>query len=170
MKHQKSFYIIIAFLLFLAQCKKPPQFPIEPQIKFIDFTTFDTSLSTPEYLIYKKGVLHFSFTDGDADLGIDIDTLTDSTYHNLFINYYEIQNGDTVKIEFENGMTYNSIIPNLTPENPTGNGIEGEISDTLIIFTGSPFDTIMYEAWIVDRAGHTSNTITTPLIVRKIRK
>ncbi len=185
MTHLKSFANIIQFLILIAvffiQCKKPVEYPIEPQIKFIDFKTFDTSTITQgdsKYLIYKRGLFQFSFTDGDADLGEDIEGITETDFYNMFITYYEIQNKDTVQVpllyynpqteEFDT-LTFNSIIPNLTPENDSGNGIEGEISDTLFIQTGSDYDTIMFELYIKDRAGHSSNTIHSPLIVREIK-
>ena len=185
MTHLKRFANIIQFLMLIAvffvQCKKPVEYPIEPQIELIKFQPFDTTTITQgdsKYLLYKRGLFEFSFTDGDADLGEVVEDITDPNFYNMFITYYEIQNKDTIQVpllyynpqtEEYDTLTFNSIIPNLTPENDSGNGIEGEISDTLFIQTVSDYDTIMFELYIKDRAGHSSNTIQSPLIVRKVK-
>jgi hypothetical protein len=159
------------------QCKEPEKYPVEPQIKFEYFTRFDTitkSVNGQIYLYYNRGALCFSYTDGDGDLGVKIDSTLPADFANMFITYYEIQNNDTVRValvapDTGDTMTYNTIIPNLTPEYFSGNGIKGEISDTLFIFPTSPYDTILFQIYIQDRAGHKSNTITTPFIVRKLK-
>jgi len=62
---------------------------------------------------------------------------------------------------------HNARIPVLTPDG-SNKSIKGEIEDTLFIYNyESEFDTIMFEAYIVDRALHKSNTIETPIIIRK---
>ena len=63
-------------------------------------------------------------------------------------------------------LSLSARIPNLTPEG-INKAISGEIQDTLFIYNfNSDYDTIKFEAYIVDRALHISNKISTPLIVR----
>ena len=64
-------------------------------------------------------------------------------------------------------LTLSARIPNLTPEG-TNKAISGEIQDTLFVYNfNSIYDTIMFEAYIIDRALNESNSISTPLIVRQ---
>ena len=181
----KSFANIVLFLFVLPlifyRCKKVEEYPVEPSISFQKFTPFDTvtqHLNGQRYLYYMRGVLQFSFTDGDGDLGVTVDSNTAEGFANLFITYYEIQNGDTVHVPmtyYDNEthtydtMTYNGVIPNLTPEYANGNGITGEISDTLFLLSASSFDTIMFDVYVKDRKEHESNHFFTPYIVRRIK-
>ncbi len=181
----KSFANIVIFfvvlLLIFSRCRKTEKYPVEPVIAFQKFTPFDTvtqHLNGQTYLYFMRGVLQFSFTDGDGDLGVETDSNTTGGFANLFITYYEIQNKDTVQVPmtyYDNEthtydtMTYNSVIPNLTPEYANGNGIKGEISDTLFLLSASSYDTIMFEVYVKDRKEHESNHFFTPYIVRRIK-
>ncbi len=152
-------------------CKKKDVYPIIPEIKFENFLTItNAGQSFPE-----RGVLIFSFTDGDGDIGLyQSDTLPPYDF-NLFISYFEIQNGDTVEVFLTqtdpatgdiDTLNFNGRIPILTPPG-SNKSISGEVEDTIFIHNpASPFDTIMFKAYIVDRALHKSNTISTPLILR----
>ena len=165
--------IILLFIIasvFYA-CKKKDVYPVIPEIKFENFLTItNVGQSFPE-----RGVLIFSFTDGDGDIGLyQSDTLPPYDF-NLFISYFEIQNGDTVEVFLTqtdpatgdvDTLNFNGRIPILTPLG-SNKSISGEVEDTIFIHNpSSPFDTIMFKAYIVDRALHKSNTISTPLILR----
>ncbi len=68
-------------------------------------------LNNPQGLI-NRGVLKFSFTDGDGDIGLaQGDTIPPHDY-NLYIDYFEKQNGEYVKIEFVD-FSFNARIPNI---------------------------------------------------------
>ncbi len=171
----KRFLINIAIVLIIAgvfyACKKKDVYPVIPEIKFENFLTItNAGQSFPD-----RGVLIFSFTDGDGDIGLyPSDTLPPYDF-NLFITYFEIQNGDTVEVFLTqtdpatgdvDTLNFNGRIPILTPFG-SNKSISGEVEDTLFIHNpASPFDTIMFRAYIVDRALHKSNIITTPLIIR----
>lgn len=113
----------------------------------------------------EQGVLKFSFKDGDGDIGLEQYEQEPPYDYNLFITLYEIQNGDSVEIDPP--LTLNQRIPILTPDG-NDKSIRGEIEDTLIIYDpSSAFDTIYLELYILDRALNQSNTISTPLLLRK---
>ncbi len=171
--------LVIVLAAGLSSCKKIEKFPDVPRIEFLDFTT----LYNPDLDIYDRGVLRFSFEDGDGDIGLNSgDTLPPfnpgSQYHyNLVITYFELQDGELVEVpilwynpqtEQYDTLSLSARIPNLTPEG-VNKAISGEILDTLFIYNfNSTYDTIMFEAFIVDRALNTSNVISTPLIIRQL--
>jgi hypothetical protein len=170
---------IIALLILLlpvsfSSCKKYEDYPPEPSIEFIDFT-----LLRDEQGIDQRGVLRFSFADGDGNIGLlSVDTLPPYDY-NLFVTYYEKQNGvfkeiflvtptyiNDTTIVYDTA-TFNGRIPILTPAGKN-KAISGEIEDTLFVNNPlSNFDTIMFEVYIKDRKLNKSNTIQTPPIVIK---
>lgn len=149
--------ILSAGLLLTFGCIKAPEYPIEPVIEMIGLTN-DTmqqnQFNTDSTLIV------FGFTDGDGDLGSD-DSL------NIF-----------VKDLRDNFISDRYRIP-FVDEAGANNGISGEITITLYTTcctfpNGAPpctpseqFPTneLQYEIYITDRAGHQSNSITTPKII-----
>lgn len=179
MRHHSNItlFALILFILGVMSCKKVEKFPIVPHIEFLGFE----KIYNPDLEIYDRGVISFSFEDGDGDIGLNSgDTFppfnADSEYHyNLIITYYEMQNGELneVPILWYNPQTekYDTLslsarIPDLTPQG-INKAISGEVYDTLFIYNfNSDFDTIKFEAYIFDRALHPSNIIATPLIER----
>lgn len=172
-------FLLIFLIAVICSCRKVEKFPDEPRIEYQNFTR----IYNPDLEIYDRGVLHFTFEDGDGDIGLNSgDTHPPfnaaSEYHyNLIITYFEMQNGELneVPIVWFNPQTeqYDTLslsarIPNLTPEG-TNKAISGDIFDTLFIYNfNSNFDTISFNAYIVDRALHKSNSISTPLIIRDL--
>lgn len=169
MKTLKIFRPGLIFLLLVSiviSCVKEEEYPIVPAIEFEDFVLL---FNTSENFI-DRGVLKLTFKDGDGDIGLTQNETEPPYDYNMYISYYEIQFGDTVRIYNNpvNGDTliFNARIPLLLPEG-SEKSIHGEIQDTLLInYKNSEFDTIMFEVYIMDRALHESNTIQTPLIIR----
>lgn len=107
-------------------------------------------------------VMTFSFTDGDGDLGSMDDSL------DVFVTDTRLDAAPlTYKLPF-------------VPLQGTGNGISGDIAITLpttcCIFPNNvpppcntletfPFDTLVYEVYIKDRAGNESNRILSDGII-----
>ncbi len=162
-------------LLAVGSCKKYEEFPDEPVIEFMDFTVLRDQQG-----IDQRGILKFSYTDGDGNIGLhDSDTVAPYNY-NLFIKYFEQQNGvfkeiflitpiPTDSTVIYDTATFNGRIPILTPLGKN-KAIRGEVEDTLFVNNLlSPFDTIKFEAYIVDRDLNKSNVISTPPIVIKKR-
>lgn len=170
-------FVLIFVLPAAVSCRKVEKYPPIPQIQYMGFE----KIYNPDLEIYDRGVLSFSFQDGDGDIGLNsTDTFppfnASSQYHyNLIITYYEMQNGVIKEVpilwynpqtEQYDTLTLSARIPNLTPDG-INKSISGEIYDTLFIYNfNSSFDTISFDAYIFDRALNASNTISTPLIVR----
>lgn len=166
---------MLIILLVASSCKKYEEFPPEPQIEFLDFVILRDLQG-----IDQRGVLRIGYTDGDGNIGLyDYDTVAPYDY-NLFIKYFELQNGvfkeiflvTTTHIDDSvvyDTATFNGRIPILTPVGKN-KAIRGEIEDTLFVNNPlSNFDTIKFEAYIVDRDLNKSNTIETPPIIIKKR-
>jgi len=158
-------YIILATIVVLSGCIKPPEYPDAPEITTAVISTnlipqFDTIRITLE------------FTDGDGDIGYkDIDTsecnLCDSSClehptFNLFL--FDSRTGCMTP--------YN--VP-FIPEKGSSDAISGEISivsptifcvpDGNIVGVNPPFDTLFYYIQLRDREGNLSNIIETPIII-----
>ncbi|MBQ0130567.1 MAG: hypothetical protein KBT57_12145, partial [bacterium] len=92
----KKSILIFGILLFaVAACQKKVEYPIEPKIAYTGFTYLINADST----FSGQGVLSFSYTDGDGDLGLDVsDSLppfnnNSPYYYNLIIDYQKFENG-----------------------------------------------------------------------------
>lgn len=166
MKTLSKILLILVFSLsaFLFSCREKIKYPIIPYIEYVDFVKYPNAQG-----IDNKGILKFSFTDGDGDIGLGpSDTLFpynpgSQWYYNLFVTYYEKQNGDYVAVVLP--MTNNSRIPVITPEGEN-KSIKGDIEVELFINNPtSPYDTICFDVQIADRALNTSNIIRTPDII-----
>ncbi len=152
-------YFIYSILLTsaFAACISPPEYPKEPQIKFLGLsknTMRQGQLGNEDSLF-----VTFSFTDGDGDLGTKGQANRDSV--NIFLT--DKRTNTPAEERFR--------MP-LVPEQGAANGISGEIR--LLLFTTccnvlppcepsttKPIDTLVYEIYIKDRAGNSSNKIQT---------
>ena len=136
-------------------CTKPPDYSDTPEIGFISFskTTMQQGSGFED-----ETTLTISFTDGDGDIGI----------------------GDGIpSIYFKDLRDSSEFITFVAPEIPeqgVGNGISGEmyikVNTTCCIhpdqddgclsdFSDYPTDNLVYEVYIIDRAGNKSNVIQT---------
>ncbi|HQW10688.1 MAG TPA: hypothetical protein PLP06_01010 [Saprospiraceae bacterium] len=138
-------------------CLKPPVYPIEPIISMLSMTK--DSIRQASIISDDSIRITFNYTDGDGDLG-DSDSL------NVFLTDNRTSSvGQQFKIPF-------------LPENAGAKGISGEIAltirQTCCIYSNGQLpctagvdqlkDTMSYSVQIKDRAGHYSNSITTPPI------
>ena len=144
-------FLVLALSWF--SCASPPQYPVEPVISYTGELSKDT---------LKRGIamdstfVTFSFTDGDGDLGAK-----DS------IQIFAIDSRDGYVNKYE--------IP-FVPELGASNGIKGKITlkllSTCCAFDPElglepcndedpslPYDKIVYELYIEDRARNRSNVI-----------
>ncbi len=168
--------ILIAGIVF-GSCRRFEDFPDIPEITYDNFIV----LLNTETGITERGVLVFSYTDGNGDLGLSSgDTLPPydkdgDYYYNLIIRYFEKQHGEFIEVpllswnadsSYYDTLTFNSRFPVLTPE--SGNqAIKGVFHDTLFIYNPlSDFDTIKFKIKIIDRALNISNEIETGEIIR----
>ena len=173
--------VAIAFALFLLAflaCQKPVEYPIEPRIEYQGFTYLFNADST----FSGEGILSFSYTDGDGDLGLnDADTnypfgFDDPYYYNMVVDYMKAENGVFVKtpllsphvpthpgdtLVLYDTVTFNARFRRLRDsENPKA--ISGTMDYKLTVQNPfSPNDTIKFEIRVIDRALHESNVIQT---------
>lgn len=164
----------LSFLLLgvLHQCKKKQSFSKIPEIEYIGFQLLQSEASS----VPERGVLMFSYTDGDGDIGLSQGDTTgifgkDSDYYfNLWITYQERQNGDWKTVYLVNPQTLDTTylharVPVLMP-NMKNKNIHGEIFDTIPVNNPlSDFDTIRFKVELIDKALNHSNVIETPAIV-----
>jgi len=148
---------IMSLVLFLLQgCEKIRQLPPEPVIEFRQFSLYDTVdlLGNPA----KAGRLEFYFEDGDGDIGLKqpYEGQTDTT--NLFFTLYEKEGGLFNEVDDSDPNKPPAYrIPYLEREGQN-KILQGTIEITFLYFFYEPSDTIRYDFYITDRAGHESNT------------
>jgi hypothetical protein len=156
MKIKNVFYLLI-FVAF-ATCIRPPNYPVEPQIAFSNMTK---NVMRQGYGSEDSVYISLTFTDGDGDLG--------GTSGKDSLNVFITDRRNNKPVE----QTYR--IP-FVPEAGAKNGISGEIK--FLMFTtcclslepcrprpSKPIDTLVYEIYIKDRAGHKSNAVQTQPIL-----
>jgi len=153
-------YSILALsLLVVISCTNPPEYPNEPTIEFVSMSK--TSMLQSNVVGSNDSILlTLSFTDGDGDIGSEEG---DSSK----IHYYDPrQNFEQIPLE----------IPFVGLQG-IGQGISGEIyaiiPSTCCVYDDERFtcskapgetDEVVFEMWIVDRAGNESNRINLPPI------
>ncbi len=141
---KKSLLIPFAFLL-LAGCNDAPVFPDEPEIEFVSITPEEATQFTADEI-----TLTFRYQDGDGDLGYIGDPV-----NNLFvIDSRTAFAGNPARIT---AFAFETLTPDTRKPS-----IQGEFSISL---TTPPFEItaepLVYNVYIVDRAGNVSNTIST---------
>lgn len=164
----KYTFIISIILLFslISSCKKGPEYPKEPIIKFEKIEKFEVfnelTLSRQDSI-----VIAISFTDGDGDLGLDADDLLQPDYkdkYNYIIDVYKKIGSSFVLIDL-GGKEYGNFAP-LVDKKYRG-PIDGVLRRDIIIDhnlnTEIPNNTVIrFEVKIIDRAFNISNKIITP--------
>ena len=162
LKNVTSKYLIfLAFAMALAvSCSDPPDYPDVPEIEYLGLSR-DTLIQGD--LNIDSTILHLSFTDGDGDLGFD----PDESEQSIFIT-------DT-RTGFVQDRFKIPKIPIQGSRNEIFGEIEVRIYTTCCIFPDQippcsapnqyPVDSVVYEVYIVDRAGNESNRILTEPII-----
>lgn len=141
-------------------CLEREEFPVEPRLEYIGTVLNLNMVSQADSI----GFVRFRFTDGDGDLGLNPNDTSGPFapgqlyYHNLFVRYFEKQNGTYV--EFTPVFPFHSRFRSLTP---TGGdkSLQGIMDVGVFARPGTLWDTVRYEIHIVDRALHHSDTIVT---------
>lgn len=171
MKHLNYFLSACSFLFLLA-CENVQDYPVEPYIEYkshtaaIAFDAFGNKVKSVEIVFVLK--------DGDGDIGLSQDEAGTPPYvgeyiNNLFPKLFAKE--DSVFVEVEEILVENYTIPFIEPrgQHPALKAdIKVEFKYTLTsLDEGSdfPYDTIMYEIYMVDRALHKSNVLKTPEII-----
>jgi hypothetical protein len=151
---------LLFFLIFFSACITKPDFPIEP---YLEYTGMDKNIMIQGDFNSDSIFIYLKFTDGDGDLGFE----AEDSLPNLFVIDSRTDNiAESIKI------------PKL-PDTGTGNGVSGEIElklyTTCCLFSDNippcsvidniPTDTLYYKIYMIDRAGHSSDTVYTDPII-----
>ena len=175
--------IALSLVVLLATaCREQVEYPIEPRIAYEGFTYLFNADST----FSGEGIISFSYTDGDGDLGLDdTDTLypfgfNDPHYYNMVIDYLKSENGVFVKtpllsphvpsnpadtLVLYDTVTFNARFHRLR-DSDEPKAISGKMEYKLTVQNPfSPNDTVKFEIRILDRAMHESNVIQTEAII-----
>ena len=145
----------------ISACYKTPTYPIEPHIEFQDYTV------AQPYTITDTGNLRITFTDGDGDLGM-LNNSDSGTLSKIYINnikYALPSVPRNIPIIPQKGTT--KAISGTIDIKLAGSGGVGLLDESYCLLIQHPLDTLTFSIYIMDRAGHKSNVITTaPLVVR----
>jgi hypothetical protein len=162
MKSLNFLFLPATLLIILASCAKVEVLPVVPSIGFTEFSIYDTTDLLGN--IVKGGTLTFTFQDGDGDIGLKQPSATQPDSINLFLTLYREKNGVL------------SQAPDNDPLKPTGFRIpymdrpgqnkvlKGTIEVDFTYLFYNEDDTIKYDFYLKDRAGHFSNQDSTGLI------
>jgi hypothetical protein len=159
-----GFFIIVPFLIFA--CVKIDKLPSTPSITFTSFETYATvdTLGNPD----RVGKLKFHFQDGDGDLGLNPPNGSGQDSVNLFFNMFRVTKGVLVPAADNDPLKPSPYrIPYLSQVGQS-HVLTGTISVTFLYLFYSDADTIEYQFYIKDRAGHASDTVSTcPIVIVK---
>ncbi len=143
----------------MVSCYKTPQYPIEPTL------TFDTINVANPYQALTAGSIFLKFTDGDCDLGL-ISTDNQVNINSSFIKTVKYNKEDTSNIPFIPKRGTSDAISG-TIEIKLGGSLGGIIDESDLLLLQKPLDTLVFDIYIRDRAGHNSNVVTTPPLIIK---
>lgn len=143
----------------MVSCYKTPEFPIEPTLEF------DTINVSNPYQALTAGSMFLKFTDGDGDLGL-LSTDDVVNVNSIFIKTVKYNKEDTSNIPFIPKRGTSDAISG-TIEIKLGGTLSGLIDEADLLLLQKPLDTLVFDIYIRDRAGHNSNVVTTPPLVIK---
>ena len=154
---------IIQLLIILGavSCSRPETVPAIPEISFKSFT-LDRKINELGNNIL-TGTLVFRFRDGDGDVGFHApDSIPegDTSFYNLFFTLHEKIDGEYNRISNEDlpsPLYYRIPFMEKEGQNKT---LSGDV-DVDFEYLTIEYDTIFYEFYIIDRAGHKSNVDST---------
>jgi len=160
---KRTTILIILFTIIIALgCKKENTTPQPPVITFLE-ARISTSSSA--------SVVKFEFFDENGDLGLRQEENSGEQAFNLFVDYYEKENGiwilksPIITFNFTENKFDTTELHLRFPfiENEDGSSLTGEAQiDLLYDFTA---DTFRYEIYIKDRSFKKSNTIVSTEII-----
>ncbi len=141
----RNIFSLLVILLFIAGCKKDEiEFPVEPKIEVVSISPANPMQYTDPVTITIK------YEDGDGDLGENVDSVK-----NCFVKDNRI------------GIVYQYRIKQLAPTGasiPITGNLDIEIGGQVLTDSSSQ-QSVTYTLYVVDRAGHMSNEVTTGAII-----
>ena len=163
----KRIGFVIGFLVFLTSiicCERNNDVSPVPKIQYKSFFLKDTVDALGNTV--KLGILTFDFTDGDGDIGLPEPSENDppELQHNLFLNgYYTNSESEIVAMpQTDPNSALKFRIPDFSDQ-VLGEPYEGTIRVEASFFEIA-YPAILYEFYVTDRAGNSSNIETTETI------
>lgn len=162
----------LLFILFLGvsltACFEVPDYPDKPEIEFVKISS-EPKLEQLSGAYKDSVVISIAFKDGNGDLGYEqweVDSLSKlSAGYNFIVKQLRLSDGQYV--EYQPAESLSGYFQRISPEKP--GPIEGVIhySGVQILHSFYPFprDIIKFEVYIKDRAGNSSNVVTTDSVV-----
>ena len=144
MSHVLTFFLLIGGITLVASCSKKEEISNIPEIGFISVTP-ETVTQFQDSLIFR-----ISYKDGDGDLGENNDTV-----HNVFLT------------DSRNNVTYKYRLQELAPLS-SNISIQGNVNIKLstvgLLDENANQETATYSIFIQDRAGNSSNIVTSSVV------
>lgn len=155
-----TIYTLLFLCCMLFSCIEHPEYDVVPRIEFLEaipYYSYD-QLGNKQ----KNIALSFMLYDGDGDIGKGSrnDTIPD-----FFSSFYVFKDNDFQALS--NFITYNSnyTLPQLRDKNYSG-FLKAEVTLQLGFSAGTfPYDTCFVSFYVQDRAGNSSNTDTSSVII-----
>ncbi len=165
MNKKITFFVSLFSILALGSCGKLEMLPAEPSIEFENFSVYDTNDILGNEV--RGGQLKFYFEDGDGDIGLLSQAEAGEENYdsiNLFVTLYRINNG--IRMPAVAGDPYYPTGFRIPYMERVGRNkiLRGHISVRFTYFFFTQEDSISYDFFIKDRAGHVSNTVSTPVV------
>lgn len=161
---KKVFTLLTGALLLTVSCNDiTTVYPDTPVVDYQGFGLFISVDGLGNRTL--MGQLTFDFTDGDGNIGLPPleDTtelsLPDTVKYNFFLQLYDLQDYEYVKVPESDGGVLKYRIPYLDKKPLSGT------MDLQIAYPVIKYDTIYYTFYIYDRDYNRSNTDTTDVIV-----
>ncbi|MCF8372625.1 MAG: hypothetical protein K9H64_13430 [Bacteroidales bacterium] len=159
----KIIFVVVLFLMGFYSCGELISYSETPAIEYRDHIAKDSINLLGNVNRYVE--LKFSIIDGDGDFGLSVaDTMPpfDSLYYfNFFTTLYGFSHGKFDSVAIENPNFRIKDVP--IEEHKTYKAdiyVEFDYPKSFL-----KFDTIKYDFYVVDKALHHSNTVTTPNII-----
>lgn len=154
-RRSKITVIFILLCVIVSSCTKRSCDNDVPAIVFSNFTQFSDN----------SAKLILNFKDCNGDIGLSQADTVDPFQFNLFMELFELQNGEWIKQTPLIPFYYR--IPELT-ERGEEDVIEGDIEITMPSYfnPNSSYDTLRFEVFVMDKALNQSNTVVTRDIIK----
>jgi len=160
-----SLFLLFLILTALTACINEEQYPLKPEISFVDFATA-RDVQGKDSL----GAVTISYTDGDGNIGLFAWDTVEPYKYNFYLKFKQQIKGQLVEVKpVDTNVTFNARIPLLTPAGKNKN-IKGKITMTIELYFARQIlksDTIAFDIYIKDRTLLESNVVETPLFVIK---
>jgi hypothetical protein len=152
---------LFVLALMLKSCEPIEKLGVIPEIHYKSYTPVIVVTDTTANIINAGGELVFSFADGDADFGMDTSYSRIDTANIFLVPFIKTEEGyDPMDAEIY-GRTYKILHDEKMDRTGGNTTVKGDIKITITYLLPPPVDTLKFDFYIVDRAGHISNVEST---------